>query len=293
MKKKIIYIVAGIFVLFIVFRIVSYKKGSREEVEFAGKREVPVVRVERRNIIKTIPVLGEVFGNPEVKVFPKVTGKLVKKLKFPGSRVRKDEVLCLIDRDEPAFKFTTAEVRSPISGIVLDYFLDIGAQISPQTAILKVANFDTVKILLYFSESDFIHIKKGQRVLFTSLDKTFAGFINRVYPSPDEMSKKFKAEVIFKNKKHILKPAMSVDAKVVIDERVNALAIPKYALHEVSGKTGVFVIENGVARFREVKAGFVGDEFVEVKGLKKGDEVIGEVFGLKEGLKVKRIKNDK
>jgi len=195
-------------------------------LEFAGQRDVPVIRVERRNVIKTIPVLGEVSGNPEVKVFPKVTGKLVKKLKFPGNRVRKNEVLCLIDRDEPAFKFTTAQVFSPISGIVLDYFLDTGAQVSPQTAILKVANFDTVKILLYFSESDFTHIRKGQRVLFTFLDKTFEGFINRVYPSPDEMSKKFKAEIIFKNKNHILKPAMSIDAKVVMDERINALAIP-------------------------------------------------------------------
>jgi len=53
------------------------------------------------------------------------------------------------------------------------------------------------------------------------------------------------------------------------------------------------VIENGVARFKEVEAGLIGDEFVEVRGLREGDEIIGEVFGLKEGLKVKRIKNDK
>jgi len=291
--KKIFYFIIVVFVLFFIFRFVSYRKklNNKKESGFSGSREVNLLEVKRGDVLKTLPVLGEVFGNPQVKVFPKVTGKLFKKNKLPGNKVRKDEIICFIDRDEPAFKFTKAELKSPIDGVVLDYFVDIGDQVTPTVPVVEVANIDYVKVFLYFSEEDSNKIKKGQEVFFKIKNRNLTGYINRVYPSLDFMSRKMKAEIIFKNKGYVLKPGMTVNVDVALKERKNVLKIPATSVYEVDGKKGVFINENGKARFKEVKFGLIGDNFVEVlSGLKEGDKIIKGVFGLKEGLKIKVVK---
>ncbi len=59
---------------------------------------------------------------------------------------------------------------------------------------------------------------------------------------------------------------------------------------------GVFVVENGLARFRPVKVGIAGDEYFEViNGLREGDTVVSGSYqairDLTDSSRVKRIVN--
>jgi hypothetical protein len=68
----------------------------------------------------------------------------------------------------------------------------------------------------------------------------------------------------------------------------NALFIPRSGLYRFAGVERVFVVKDGVAQSREVKAGLEDGEFVEIaEGLSDDENVIiSAVDRLADGMKV-------
>ncbi|MBK7596143.1 MAG: efflux RND transporter periplasmic adaptor subunit [Gemmatimonadetes bacterium] len=131
----------------------------------------------------------------------------------------------------------------------------------------------------------------------------------------------FEVEVTLTNPPADVRPDLSMTARIVTDVRKGALSIPIIALttrpdsamggdqaaaagapltttSDTAGgkkpkdKEGVFVVENGIARFRTVKVGIAGDEHFEVlTGLKKGETIVAGSYqairDLKDSSKVK------
>jgi len=72
-----------------------------------------------------------------------------------------------------------------------------------------------------------------------------------------------------------LKPGMYARVRLTVDRRPNALTVPRGAVADIEGKRGVFMLENGVARFHEVKTGLQDNERVEIlEGLNEGQRVV-------------------
>jgi len=85
-------------------------------------------------------------------IYPKVSGKIIEKLKNEGDSVVKGDVIAYIDRDEVGFKFEKAPVESPMNGIIGRVYVDIGTQVSTQTAVALAVRMDNVKIDLDIPE---------------------------------------------------------------------------------------------------------------------------------------------
>lgn len=63
-------------------------------------------------------------------------------------------------------------------------------------------------------------------------------------------------------------------ARLTVEQKDNCLAIPLNALF-TTDESRVVVVENGIARFRNITIGIRGDEWVEVtSGLNPGDQVV-------------------
>ncbi|MDO8734169.1 MAG: hypothetical protein Q7K21_03305, partial [Elusimicrobiota bacterium] len=107
-RKKIILIVASVLTLFIVFKAVQVilRKPTRTEYLVPVK----VIKPVGKDVEEIINLTGDVRGLSEAKVYSKVPGKLQKKKKDVGDLVSKNEVVALVDRDEPALKFKLSEV---------------------------------------------------------------------------------------------------------------------------------------------------------------------------------------
>jgi HlyD family secretion protein len=116
----------------------------------------------------------------------------------------------------------------------------------------------------------------------------------------------FDVEVTLSNPPKDVRPDLSMTARIITDVRKNALSIPIIALtaraapnpagdtrpsaplaaspsdtskSRVKEQDGVFVVENGLARFRPVKVGITGDEYFEVlDGLKEGETVVSGTY---------------
>ncbi|HEX7401859.1 MAG TPA: biotin/lipoyl-binding protein, partial [candidate division Zixibacteria bacterium] len=164
MKKFVVILIVVVAVILIVYRTKVVLEKNRLEETAVEKRITPVEveLVKRGDLSLSLNLLGDIKGSEEVDVFPKAPGKLVELKVKEGDRVKKDQVVALVDRDVDGLKFELAEVTSPVSGIVTKRYLDIGAEVSPPspgTALFQVINMDQVKVVVNVVEEELGNIR--------------------------------------------------------------------------------------------------------------------------------------
>lgn len=299
MKGKSIVLILVLLVLGLVtYRVVEYNIAKRSIKESPEEKvtSIKTVRSTRGDIEEIISLNGDIRGLREVDVYTRVSGKLIEKVKEEGQNVKKGEVVALIDRDEPALGFTKAEVRAPISGTLIRYYVDIGDSVipqepMPQEPVLNIAYMDKVRIVVNVGEKDISKVRKGEKVRI-SVDaypgESFLGTVVKVAPAVDPRSRKLKVELEIENKDHRLKPGMFADVEIIYREHRNVLVVPRIAVLEREGRKVLFTVEGDRANLREVRTGVSDGEKIEiVEGLTKGESVIVEGnYGLTDGAKV-------
>ena len=287
MKKVLIGIVVLVILALIGYRgYKMYKKSQIKEV--AVEEKIAPVQIE---VVKTSPLTqslnltGDVKGIEEIDVFPKVSGKLVEMMVREGDRVKKEQVLSVIDRDVEGVKFELAEVTSPVEGIVGRVYLDRGARVSPPspgpgmgTIMFRIVNMDTVVVVVNVIEKDLSKIKKGQRTKIkvdAYPEKVFNGRITLVSPTVNRMTRTASVEITIPNLNHSLKPGMFAQTEIIIGEKDDAILIPAYAILEKSDTKKVVTVVNGKAVPRVIELGTDQGDSVEVKsGLDEGDTLV-------------------
>ena len=296
--KSVVLILVLLVVGLVAYRIVSYNMAKRN-IEGSTEEKVTAVKTfpaGRGDIEEIISLNGDIRGLREVDVYTRVSGKLIKKIKEEGDSVEKGEIVALIDRDEPALGFTKAEVKSPIEGTVIRYYVDVGDSVipqepMPQEPVVNIAYMDKVKIVVNVGEKDISKLRKGEKVR-VSVDaypeENFLGRVVKVAPAVDPRSRKLKVELEIENKDHRLKPGMFADVEIIYNEHSNVLVVPRIAVLEKEGRTILFTVDDDSAKLREVKTGISDEEKIEiVEGLSEGESVVIEGnYGLIDGAKV-------
>ena len=149
---------------------------------------VRVARLAARDIERTLEYVGDIKGQDEAMVYPKVSGKISEKLKEDGAKVREGDVLATIDRDEVGLKFEKAPVESPLAGVVGRVYVDRGASVSPQTPVALVVNMDRVRVRLDVPEKYLPSISLNQSAKL-SVDawagQIFTGKVSKISPIVD------------------------------------------------------------------------------------------------------------
>ena len=287
MKKAVIWIIIIAILFFIGYRgYKAYQKSQIREVLVEEKtKPVEIELVKTTSLEKSLSFTGDIEGIEEIDVFPKVSGKLAKIKVTEGDRVKKDQVLALVDRDIAGMKFELAEVTSPAEGIVGWVFLDEGAGVSPPspspqmgTTIFRIVNMDKVKVVINVIEKDLPKIKIGQTAevrVDAYPDKSFTGRVSLVSPVVDRLTRSASVEITLSNPKHLLKPGMFAQVKIVERIEKQAILVPSYAVLERGDKKIVFLIKEQKAFSKSIETGDFGSDFIEVKqGLAAGDTLI-------------------
>jgi RND family efflux transporter MFP subunit len=235
------------------------------------------MRVEPRSISRTLDYASNIEAWDKAEVFPKVSGKILEKLKEDGSAVTKGDVIAYIDRDEVGFKFEKAPVESPLTGIVGRVYVDKGTNVTTQTPIALVVDIDRVKVRLDVPEKYLPQVSIGQqaRVRVEAYPgKVFTGTVTRISPVVETETRTAPVEISIDNSGHRLKPGMFAGIQLVLEKRENVPAVMKEAVIGREPSTYVFVVNGGIARMRDVKLGLSENDRIEVlKGLKAGDLV--------------------
>ena len=291
--KKII-----VLMLFFAISTTGCQKAKAPQIQGQPAVPVKVMKVEKGNIREVLSYVGNIKAQEEIIVYSKVSGKLIENTAGEGDRVKKGGVLAMIDRDEVGFKFEKAPVVSPIDGIVGRVYLDKGTHITPSsnmssgTPVALVVDMDEMCVKINVIEKDIPGVKKGQKAevrVDAYPDETWTGEVDRVSPVVNLASRTALAEIKLPNTDHRLKSGMFARVQIIISKHENALIVPIEAIVYQEGKENLFVVEQNMARLREVKIGLKDAGMVEMtSGLKEGEKVIIEgAYGLKNNTRVK------
>jgi HlyD family secretion protein len=184
-------------------------------------------------------------------------------------------------------------ITSPIDGIVLSRDVDEGQTVSASLqapTLLTVGDLREMEVHANVDEADIGRVRVGQRVVFnvdSYPEQQFEGNVFKIYYSPliEQNVVTYDVLVRVSNEELLLRPGMTANVRIIIEERKGVLIAPNRALRvrmpgvESEGAEGpqVWVLENGTPVRRPVRIG-LGDaeNFEALEGLKEGDKVLVE-----------------
>jgi len=239
---------------------------------------VKVLRVELKELSEALEYTGNIKAQDEAIVYPKVSGKIIEKVKEDGIVINKSETIAYIDRDEVGLKFEKAPVESPLAGIVGRFYVDIGQNVTMQTPIALVVNMDKVKIDLDVPEKYLPRVSLGQEAQI-SVDaypeEEFSGGVTKISPVVDLTTRTAPIEIIVDNPKHRLQSGMFAKVRLILKEHKNVPVILKEAVMGKEPDLYVYMVKDNKAILKKVTLGLHQGPYFEVQeGLKEGDLVV-------------------
>jgi len=253
--------------------------GRKVPEEEVSKVPVSVMEVKKGDLKEVLFYIGNIKAQDQIEVYPRVTGKLIENTVKEGDKVKKDDVVAYIDRDEVGFEFEPAPVTSPIEGTVGRVYLDKGSNVSQNVAIVKIVNMDVVKVRIDVVERDLPKVKVGQAAeikVDAYPDEIFRGYVERVSPVVDLASRTALVEIEISNPDHRLKPGMFARIKILIKEKENVLIISRDAIIREDSLNYVFIVkdDNKVHR-QKIEVGLIeNNKFEVINGLDEGELVV-------------------
>lgn len=278
MKKK----VASHANLFLSFLFcAAFLLGCSKQIEsqkVKDKIPVKVSPVELRDLDETIDYVGNIKAQEEAVVYPKVSGKIIEKIKEDGAKVSKGEVIAYIDRDEVGFKFEKAPVESPLPGIIGRVYVDIGENVTIQSPIALVIDMDKMEIDLDIPEKYCGVVSLGQTAN-VSVDaypqERFTGKVTKISPVCDLPTRSAPIEITLGNPGHKLRSGMFARVSLIIMQKKSIPVIIKEAVLGKEPNQYVYIIEDNKAVLRNIKLGIHQGPYYEVvEGIKEGDLVV-------------------
>lgn len=184
-------------------------------------------------------------------------------------------------------------IQAPIAGVVTRLEAEVGEMVvmgvqnQPGTILMTISDLTTMNAEIKVSEADVLRVSLGDPATVTLEalpDRSFPGRVTEIGVSAlpqigaQAAAREFKTLVRIESPGP-LRPGLTCDVEVLVDERANVLAVPLQALveRELPGgrQTGVFVVQDGRARFTAVaKVGIIGGLVVEVEGLAEGATIV-------------------
>lgn len=185
-------------------------------------------------------------------------------------------------------------IRSPISGVVDDKYMNEGEMSGPGAPILNLVDVSRVKITAGIPESHVKDVRLGQGVKITCdvlPGAEFEGQISYISPSLSSLTRTFDVEIVINNSERILKPEMSAKVEMAKFELAEAIVLPQDYIVDLGEDKYVMVLEGDVARRRIIETGGrEGNAVLIVSGLKAGEKLIYEGFqSVADGEKVQVV----
>lgn len=174
---------------------------------------------------------------------------------------------------------STVEITSPLSGVVTAINVNIGDIANPAMVMATVANIYRMKAKFNAGESDIPNFYSGQPVeIYSEMNPGLiqSGKVTQISKSADIQSRTFEVKTIFSNTKdRWFKPGMFCRVNVNMKTKKGSLTIPLTSLVKNNNSTGVFVINDNKAAFKNIEEGMNDGKYVEVlSGLNSDDVVV-------------------
>ncbi len=200
------------------------------------------------------------------------------------------------------------EIRAPFAGVVTAKRAFVGEAVSPfgsspsgggsGGAIVTLVEFSSLYVGADVNESNLGKLGDRQPAEITldaAPDKTYHGYLRQIVPAADRQKGTVRVKVAFLDADDRILPDLSARVSFTAQPTQgkashSRILIPKSALATREGRTGVFRVAQGHARFQAVEtSGEVQGQVEVTKGLEGGETLISQPdkAGIREGDRVK------
>lgn len=247
------------------------------------------------------------------------------KAQYEISKADQESILYQIKQAEASLLSTLDNLsktvyNSPIDGIITSLRVEegeialVGTMNNPGTVLMTIADLSVMEVEVEVDETDVVGVRIGQssEVKVDAFpDQTIDGKVTEIGSSAlqkitaSEESKDFKVIITLENPPEDLKPGLSASADIITAYKKDVLAVPISALvlrekedvdknnkKNEEPEEGVYIVENGRAKFYPVKKRIMGEMMIEiVSGLEEAQDIVVGPYSalrqLKDGLLIK------
>ncbi len=194
-------------------------------------------------------------------------------------------------------QLAAATITAPIPGTVVRKDIEVGELLAPGTNVLTIADLRDIWVTVDLAAGDVAKVRLGQPLEVRSdayPGKVFPGKVSELSRVADPrfgvgQAWSIRAKVALTDPGRLLRPGIQVDIAGTGMIVADALLVPATAVVTRHDRPGVFVVRDGVARFREVTGGVKTSKQVQVlAGLTAEDRVVGSPGeSLQDGTRVR------
>jgi len=168
-------------------------------------------------------------------------------------------------------------ITAPFSGVVSQMQGSKGEIANPGMPLIRLVQLNPVHVRVSVSDRDVVALKPGMNAAITTeaVSDMFHGTLIHVDPAADLQTRSFTAEIAIDNPDHRLLPGMIASVQLSGEMANEAVVVPQDWLVTRLDGVGVFLDDNGIARWRDVEAGgVVHDQVIIQNGIDEGDNVV-------------------
>ena len=182
-----------------------------------------------------------------------------------------------------------AGVRAPVSGIVTSVSVVKGGLANQYGIMCTIESLSKVNVIIALSRYDLERTAEGQSAIVTTLGKEYPATVTKIdgMASQSTGSTYVAATVTLNAPDSDIVLGLDASVKVFNGLAKGVLAVPISAINTDVTGSYCYIVENGVARRRDIVVGISSDTLVEITaGLQEGDVVILSSQSITEGQRV-------
>jgi membrane fusion protein (multidrug efflux system) len=175
------------------------------------------------------------------------------------------------------------EVKIPFDGVLADLpHFTPGGWTASGTVVARIVDYSRLYADLTLPGKEMDRVARGQAVAvndYGTAKSALSGAVTQISPALDATSRMFKLKVEIPNPNLVLKPGSFIKADIVVQNKTDAIVIPKSVILDRGGARIVYVVDRGLAAERRIKTGIENKDEVEIlDGLRAKDQLIIEGF---------------
>jgi HlyD family secretion protein len=179
-------------------------------------------------------------------------------------------------------------LHASFAGLVTRTFVNAGEFVPIGKPIVHLVDPDSLYIKAVVDEADALKVRVGQQALVVMdvfQGRKLEGRVAEISPvisSTRQESRTSEVKILVEDRSVVLKPGLSADIEIIVEEVPNVLRLPTHIILERERGKYVHVVSDGRARERPIQVGASNWDFTQiVSGLQEGERVIISVDGAK------------
>ena len=173
--------------------------------------------------------------------------------------------------------FSRYEIRSPLSGVIINKHLSLGESVDPSNKLFVLADLSNiwVEFTVYPRHLNKVNVGQSVSVEIDSIKQSLSGTVAWIGPLVGDETRSAKAYITLKNPDRILRPGLFVNVKIEDAKADIPVAVKRSAIQTYNDWQVVFVRVGDQFEIQPIELGRQDNEWIEVtQGLDAGTEYV-------------------